>query len=159
MRNREAFKELLAADIPANVATLVLKAKYLNTAIMVWAEAKRGSKPVSEMVIRILAVARSTRLGEVIADLANRPASGEWEPIALGILHHRYTQLLRNLVRKIDTNGEEATVDLLAQQLETGALADVRAQFDELLASEDQPSVATLLVLEERVAAATARVG
>ena len=64
--------------------------------------------------------------------------------------------LLRTLVGKCPIAVDEATVDELEPKLADGVLADVRAQVDDMLEG-GVPSVATLLVLEERVAAAVSR--
>jgi hypothetical protein len=48
-------------------------------------------------------------------------------------------------------------VDAIEPELATGKLADVRAQVDELYKRETTPSVAAMLVLEERVNSAIAR--
>ena len=94
---------------------------------------------------------------QVIDDLSHRPASGRWEPIGLHILHGRFSELLRELVGKVPVDVKGVSVDALEPQLAVGTLCDVRCQVDDLLAGEPSPSVATLLVLEERVAGAVAR--
>jgi len=157
-RNREVVADLDTHGVPEEVIELVLKAQYLNIALMVWSHANRMGRPFEEMVVRQLAVGRSSRLQSVIDDLGSRPASGRWDPIAIRILHHRFQQALRRLVRLTPTNGAVGSVDAVAEELSTGALSDVRQQVDELLVGEEgPPSVATLLVLEERVASAISR--
>ena len=96
--------------------------------------------------------------GQQLEDLGNRPASGQWEPIALQILYVRYLQLLRSLVVRVEVNGACKSVEELQPVLEAGPLRSVRDQVRSLLQDEDEASVATLLVLEERVAAALARI-
>ena len=124
---------------------------------MVWWESKRTNTRISDMVVRNLAVGRASRLQGVVDHLAHRPASGQWDPIAFRILQYRYNQLLRTLVLEADTGDAIGSVDELEPRLRQGVVAAVRAQVDELLAGEEAPSVATLLVLEERLGAAIAR--
>ncbi|MFT4621577.1 MAG: glutamate dehydrogenase [Myxococcota bacterium] len=155
-RNRTLADQLMAEDIPEAAVQRVLKAQYLNVALMIWSEARRSDQPFKTMVIRHLAVARASRLQDAIDDLGTRPASGRWDPIALRILHSRYHQLLRNLVARTSFQTKAETVDTLEPFLVQGALHDVRKQVDELLEG-GRPSVATLLVMEERVASAISR--
>ena len=123
---------------------------------MIWSEARHASQPFKKMVVRHLAVARASRLQDVLDDLGSRPASGRWDPIALRILHSRYHQLLRRLVATTPFTGDEVSVDALEPKLAEGVLRDVRGQVDELLEG-GSPAVATLLVLEERVDSAITR--
>ena len=158
-RNADLAKTLADDDITADVALRILKSQYLNVALMVWAEAKRSESPFTEMVVRHLAIARASRLDQLLHDLQSRPAGGRWDPIALRILHNRYHNLLRALVGRTPIRGKIESVDKLEPMLAKGALKDVRAQVDAMLGqSEDLPSVATLLVLEERLAAAISRI-
>jgi hypothetical protein len=74
------------------------------------------------------------------------------------ILSGRVQSQLRRLVSICPrTPNEPQTVDALEPVLATGVLADVRSQVDELFDGDDAPSLATLIVLEERVDAAIAR--
>jgi len=155
-RNRSVLDEYKQHDIPENIGELVLKAQYLNITLMIWADSVRQSIDFPQMVVQHLAVARASRLQELLDDLSSRPATGRWDPIALRILNHRFHQLLRQLVAAVPMHPEGACVDDLVPVLEAGRLADVRSQVDELLEG-DQPSVATLLVLEERIASAISR--
>lgn len=155
-RNASLLEELKSADIPDPVARLILKAQYLNITLMIWAESKRTGLAFPRMVVQHLAVARASRLQRILENLSGRPASGQWEPIALGILHHRFHQLLRTLVARTPIDEGVDQVDDLVPQLANGFLKDVREQVDEML-GDDSPSVATLLVLEERVASAITR--
>jgi glutamate dehydrogenase len=158
-RNTDLAKTLADDDITADVALRILKAQYLNVALMVWAEAKRSDSPFTEMVVRHLAIARASRLEQLLQDLQSRPAGGRWDPIALRILHNRYHNLLRALVGRTPIRGPIDSVDTLEPMLAAGALRGVRAQVDAMLGQGDElPSVATLLVLEERLASAIARI-
>ena len=149
--------EALTMGVPEDVARSIIKAQHMNTALMVWAEAKRVGQPLATVVVRHLAVSRGSGLQAVLADLSTRPASGTWEPLSLNILYQRFHQLLRTLVGRTQCPEHISTVEVLTPHLQTGILADVRAQVDELTAGEERPSIATLLVLEERVAGAIAR--
>ncbi|MEZ4318238.1 MAG: NAD-glutamate dehydrogenase [Myxococcota bacterium] len=155
-RNATLLRKLQDDDIPSNVGSLILKAQYLNVALMIWAESLRSGADFPRMVVQHLAVARASRLQALLDDLAIRPATGRWDPIALRILSHRFHVLLRQLVQTTPMHAESETVDQLVPRLEAGFLADVRAQVDEMMDGE-QPSVATLLVLEERIAGAITR--
>ncbi|MBX2803083.1 MAG: NAD-glutamate dehydrogenase [Myxococcales bacterium] len=157
-RNREQFEELLAEDIPEEVARRILRAQYLNIALTVWSEAKRSKEPFEVIAVRHLAIGRASRLQEVLDDLARRPAEGRWDPIALNILHARFHTLLRRLVSRCPVERSLSTVDQLEPSLARGALSDVRAQVDDLIGEDERPTTATLLVLEERVASAMARI-
>lgn len=155
--NRQKLETLRQEGLPEGVARLVLKAQYLNQGLTVYAEAKRTGLPFQEIGVRHLAIGRASRLQQVLDDLASRPATGRWDPLALRILHTRFHRLLRQAVGKcaVDSNGK--TVDVLEPELATGRLADLRSQVDALLTHEHTPSVAALLVLEERVASAITR--
>jgi len=157
VRARERFDMLINNDIPEPVARSIMRAQTLNITLTVWAEAKRTKTPFQEIAVRHLAIGRASRLQEVLDDLASRPAEGRWDPIALRILHTRIHKLLRSLVGKCPPDLQGATVDQLEPHLVQGQLAGVRAQVDDMLGQESSPSVATLMVLEERVAAAIRR--
>ncbi len=158
-RNKAKLDALRAQGISDTVARTILKARYLNIGFTVWTEAVKSGESVAEVATRHLAIGRASRIQEVIDDLSHRPASGRWEPIGLRILHGRFSELLRELVSKctvkVDVRG--ATVDQIEPRLSSGLLSDVRAQVDDLLTGADSPSVATLLVLEERVASVVTR--
>jgi len=63
------------------------------------------------------------------------------------------------LVGRTPIRGPIDSVDTLEPMLAAGALRGVRAQVDAMLGQGDElPSVATLLVLEERLASAIARI-
>ena len=157
-RNREKFEALLAADIPEAVARRILRAQYLNIALQVWSEARRSDSPFGPVAVRHLAIGRASRLQEVLDDLSTRPAEGRWDPVAMRILHARFHTLMRNLVVECPVDHELLTVDQLEPSLAAGALAEVRAQVDALVDEGASASVAELVVLEERVAAAIARI-
>ncbi len=157
-RNEDLLQEMLAAKMPRDIAQRVLKAQYLNTAIMVWAEAKRLKVPLRDMAVQNLAVGRATGLQEVLDDLSSRAALGRWDPIALNILHRRFSRLLRNVVIRTPILTPGRSVDEVAPVLRREMLHDLRETVDELLkGNEGQPSVATLVVLEERLEGALAR--
>lgn len=157
LRNADLLAELSGHDIPMEVARPILESQYINIALMIWAEARRTGTEFSKMVVHHLAVARASRLQSVLDAIGSRPAEGRWDPIALSILHNRFHQLLRQLVAETPM-AAATTVDVLEPQLRDGYLADVRQQVDALLDGEDA-SVATLLVLEERIASAISRLG
>lgn len=154
-----AIHDLELSEIPRDVAVRVLKASHLNAALMVWAESKRAKKPLEQVAITQIAVGRVTRLQQVLDHLSTRPATGEWDPIALHILYNRFNRLLRELLAQVPVDGAWKTVDDLVPQLERGRLSRVRQQVDALIAEDESPSVASLLVLEERVAGVIARMG
>jgi len=157
-KNEAQLGGMLEAKVPREVAQRVLKAQYLNTALMVWAGAKRLQIPLRKMVIQNLAVGRATGLQDVLDDLSTRAAFGRWDPIALNILHRRFSKVLRSAVIRtpIEVNGN--SVDELAPLLRRRYLAEIRDTVDELLRGGDaQPSVATLVVLEERLEGAVGR--
>ena len=154
-RNADLLAELRGHDIPMEVAMPILQSQYINIALMIWAESRRTGVEFSRMVVHHLAVARASRLQSVLDDVASRPAGGRWDPIALSILHNRFHQLLRQLVAETPM-ADGTSVDVLEPQLQAGYLKDVRQQVDALLDGEEA-SVATLLVLEERIASAISR--
>ena len=156
-RQSDAIADLQDADISKRVATGVLKANHLNAALMVWAEAKRSGASQKAVAITRIAVGRATRLQDVLDHLSTRPATGEWDPIALHILYNRFNRLLRELLALVPVAGDRARVDKLVPKLAKGQLANVRAQVDALMAEDQVPSVASLLVLEERVAGVVGR--
>jgi len=155
-KNEDLLDEMLKAQIPREVASRVLKAQYLSTALGVWSEAKRLSVPLRDMVVQSLAVARATGLQDVIDDLSTRAAVGRWDPIALHILHRRFSKLLRQAVIRTPLQGAK-TVDEAAPLLRRKFLGEIRDTVDDLLRGEGPPSVATLVVLEERLDTALSR--
>ncbi|MBA2321528.1 MAG: NAD-glutamate dehydrogenase, partial [Deltaproteobacteria bacterium] len=157
-RHKREIEELKKLDLPNDVARLVLDAQYLNVALMVWSEAERARVPFAEMVVRHLAVARASRMQDVIDSLAGRPASGRWDPLAYRILYNRFYALLNRLVARLPVQATNATVDQRETELAAGPLADVRAQVDAILGREPA-TVSTLLVLEERLESAITRLG
>ncbi len=146
-------------EIPEHVAHAVLKASYLNVALMVWSRAKHGNVPLHDVAVMQIAVGRASRLQEVVERLRRQAASGDWEPIALSILLQRFVKRLRELVRSLDHADLSGSVDELEPRLAAGRLADVRAQVDAVVppAAEGPLDLAALTVLEERVAGAIAR--
>jgi len=155
--NRSAFQALKASDIPDDVAHRIVRAQYINLALTVWAESRTSGQPFAQIAVRHMAIGRASRMQEVLDSLSTRPASGRWDPIALRILHTRFHNLLRRLVGVCKVECADRSVDELEPELATGLLADVRQQVDDLLDGEDAPSVATLLVLLERLDAAIER--
>ncbi|MFK7931090.1 MAG: NAD-glutamate dehydrogenase domain-containing protein, partial [Myxococcota bacterium] len=161
----EAFREtrarvadLLQDDIPERAADLVVMSRFLNVAVMAWAVSKNSGDDEKNSIIKLQSIGRASGLLHIIEDLAVRPAHGSWEPIALRILFVRFLQLLRQLMETITIAEPVESVDQLQPLLESGVLKAVRDQVDDLLDNDDgPPSPATLLVLEERVAAAMAR--
>ena len=157
-RDRSLIRKLTDLGISSTVALQIVKARYLNVGLMIWAEARRTTTAFKDMVIQHMAVAQASRLQEVLDDLAERPASGTWDPIATKILHSRFHQLLRNVVARTPFGKAPKSVDALEQHLIDGVLADVRGQVCELLDGETSgPTIAALLVLEERVTSAIER--
>jgi glutamate dehydrogenase len=157
-RDLDQVAQLSEQGIPESVGELVLKAKYLNIGLMVWGHTRATGASYADMVIRQLAVGRASRVQELIDGLASRPATGRWEPIAMRTLHNRFMQLLRRLVRETQIEGPVSSVDALEAELTSGALSEVRQQVDEIIGEDgESPSVATLLVLEERVSSVISR--
>ncbi|MCB9663165.1 MAG: NAD-glutamate dehydrogenase [Alphaproteobacteria bacterium] len=157
-RNASVIAAMEADDIPADAARVVVKASYLNIALMAWWHARKLGTSLRDAAIVQLAAGRASRLQEVIDALRDRPSTGEWEPLAVHILVNRFIRLLRELVLGLGKRTEVESVDILEPQLVAGPLADVRRQVDAVLPAEGAPDLATLLVLEERVAGAVARV-
>jgi glutamate dehydrogenase len=155
--NRQVLEDLLSSDIPEEVARPIVRAQFINLALTVWAESKSSGTDFASIAVRHLAIGRASRLQEVLDSLTSRPASGRWDPIALRILHTRFHNLLRRLVGAVPVDADNLTVDELEPVLAKGVLADVRAQVNDLLDGEEAPSIATLLVLMERLDAALAR--
>ena len=155
-QNSELLRELLADEIPHEVALRILKAQYLNTALMVWSESRRTGRPLPEVAITILAIGRASGLQRVLDTVKPCQEADRWEPIGLRILERRFTMHLRALVENCDINVGGSTVDDLVPRLTEGEMAHVRQQVDAMLTSETS-SVASLLVLEARVAAVVQR--
>ncbi|MFT7521490.1 MAG: glutamate dehydrogenase, partial [Kiritimatiellia bacterium] len=155
--SRRAVETLHQQDVPQHVAELIVKSRNLNLAVMAWALSRREGEDLARAIIKLQAVGRGSRLLGVIEDLAVRPASGQWEPIALRILFIRFLHLLRTLIPSQAKGMPIESVDQLQPLLEENGLGPVRAQVDDLLNGEEVPSPATLLVLEERVAAVMSR--
>jgi len=155
--NRVAFEALRTSDIPDDVAHRIVRAQYINLALTVWAESRSSGRPFADIAVRHMAIGRASRLQEVLDSLTTRSASGRWDPIALRILHTRFHNLLRRLVGVCQVDAEVQTVDQLEPVLAKGELSEVRSQVDDLLEGDEAPSVATLLVLMERLDALVSR--
>jgi NAD-specific glutamate dehydrogenase len=158
-RNAATVDRMREDDIPERVATHVLKAQYLNLALMVWWHARKLNVSFRDAVVRQLAAGRASRLQELIDALGRRAASGQWEPIANRILVSRFTDRLRQLVVRLGTEAPATTVDELEPWLAAGPLADVRAQVDRLMPAGAPLDLPALIVLEERLDGAIKRVG
>ena len=158
-RNAAVVARMRQDDIPERVATLVLKAQYLNIALMVWWQAKKLNISFREAVIRQLAAGRASRLQEIVDALGRRPTTGQWEPIAMRILVNRFSDRLRQLMIRLGTDLPAVSVDDLEPRLVAGPVADVRAQVDRLMPPGAPLDLPALLVLEERLAGAIGRIG
>jgi glutamate dehydrogenase len=159
-RNKDIVQELSTAGITEGVAQRVLKSQYLNDALMIWSEARETKTAFADMVVKHLAVARASRLQQVMDDLSDRPSEGRWDPIAMRILYSRFHALLRTAVVNTPMAKRKTSVDTLEPKLARGALKEVRGQVDRILGGFDDdnpPSAATLLVLEERLVGAIRR--
>lgn len=156
-QNRARIAAMHQDDIPERVAELILKAQYLNFALMAWAVSERNHEPLDRTIIKLQALGLGSGMLPIVEQLAVRPAEGSWEPIALRILFIRYLQLLRQLVDRVQVDSPVESVDQLRPLLESATLQAVRAQIDDILVDDGPPSPATLLVLEERIAAVLAR--
>jgi glutamate dehydrogenase len=158
-RQVELVRVMRADDIPANVAELVLKAGYLNIALMVWSNANKLNVSLAETVVRQLAAGRATRLQEVIDSLSTQPALGEWSPIAMRVFVDRFGRVLRDVVRRLGAGLPAKSVDELEPLLERGPLRALREQVDRLLPRGAPADVAALVVLEERLRGIVDRLG
>jgi glutamate dehydrogenase len=157
--NAEVVERMRQDDIPERVSMLVLKAQYLNIALMVWWHARKLGVGFRETVVRQLAVGRVSRLQAIIDALGRRPTSGQWEPIAMRILVNRFTDHLRQLVLRAGTEAPANSVEELEPHFATGPVADVRSQVDRLMPAGAPIDLPALLVLEERLAVAITRMG
>ncbi|MGC6491706.1 MAG: NAD-glutamate dehydrogenase domain-containing protein [Myxococcota bacterium] len=154
----EDVSRMLEVDVPAEVAHIVVKARYLDGALMAWATARKLGMAFREVVVRQLATGRATRLQEVINAITSRAATGQWEPIALQILGVRFRRLLRAIVIRGREPVGDRSVDLLEPVLAEGELSGVRGQIDTFVPGDaSEVDVSTLLVLEERVQGAVDR--
>ena len=97
----------------------------------------------------------------MLDDLSTRPAAGQWDPIATGILYNRFHAQLRAAVVNTPPDSRATTVDKLEPKLARGHLREVREQVDRVLGQNEDhsPGAAALLVLEERVDGAIRRLG
>jgi glutamate dehydrogenase len=158
-KNQEQLAEMRRAEIPEPVAQRVLQAQFLGLGMQIHADAMGAGTSRGEMIVRQLAVARASRIQDVLEDLARRPATGRWDPIAIQILQGRFSQLLRSLVRSTPIDATSRNVDALVPVLAAGTLTGIRSIVNDLLGSDAQPSIPTLIVLEERLGGAVAAMG
>ena len=156
--NKQMRKQLRNAEIPNKVINQITRAQYLGTAIMVWAESNRNDTPIEVVASTHLAAVSACRLDEVLDLLPTCPASGRWEPIGVHILENRFQNHLRAIVRATIGKGDQTNVRKFSKMLASGPLADVRAQVDAILDGDTPASIATLMVLEARVAGAVTRI-
>ena len=111
---------------------------------------------LASSVIRYLSVGEASRLLPAIRALETRQAQGGWDPVAIGILRNRYIRLLRELVDAVDIGPEvRLGVDRVTTRLGREDLKDLQQLMDHILG--EQPTIAALLVAEERVRAWTAQ--
>jgi glutamate dehydrogenase len=153
-KDAEAVGDLTRIGLPGAVANSVVRATHLATAVLLEGESRRSGVGLADLAVRHAAVGRATRIQEILDDLAKRPATGRWDPVALQILHGRYLDVLRKAVSKVK---EEPNGGDFVQTLARGQLAGMREAVDEVLGTDATPSIATLIVLEERLAGASAR--
>ncbi len=156
-RNLASVAEMRADGIPEPVAQLVVRANYLDEALMAWWLSQRTGTSLRAAAITHIAALRASRLGEVLERLRARPASGRWEPIAAQVMANRIGRLARQQLLRIGVQEPADSVDRLEPFLREGMLAPVRAQVDMLLADGADLDVATLTVLEERLDGAIRR--
>jgi len=143
-------ENLLRSDISASLAEKLAGLSKVTTAREVALLTPSGD--LAAAVVGYLGIGEASRILPTIRKLEGRKAEGGWDPVAVGILRGRYIRLLRDLVRSIDL-GEEAQlgVDRVASRLGRGRLAELRELVDHILG--ENPSIAALLVCEERVRA------
>ena len=153
----ERRAQMLRDGVSSSVASVILDAQYVALALTVDAEARRLNVAVDALVVRWLAVSRASRLGAVLDELARRPATGRWDPLAQDLLQKRLSAALSALVEKTPVRANRPVDDLVAE-LQVGALAGVRRVCDELLGpagangrAASPPSLAGLVVLEDRI--------
>jgi glutamate dehydrogenase len=156
-RDRQLSEELRRLGLKDGQAERVVAAQYLPIAAAASQAAAHAGANLRSMTRRYLAVARATRLQEVLDELSRRSATGRWDPVALHILARRFQRLLLNFVGSTASADDAASVDDLANRFAAGPLAEARRQVTSLLAGEAQPPVAALIVLEERLSAVAAR--
>jgi glutamate dehydrogenase len=155
-RHREQVQRLGQLDLPEAFATELIGTQYLAVGVQVAAFAASSGRPIPETAIRLLAVGGASRLQEIVSGLQRRAATGKWDPVAFSILHRRFSTILGQLVTRTAAAASADAVDKLEANLSKGALKDIRARVEECL-DGTEPSVSTLLVLEERLDAAIAQ--
>jgi glutamate dehydrogenase len=155
-RNSDLLRQLAEDEIPEPVALRILKAAYIGTAVTVWSEARATGRSVEDMIVCTIAVGRASGLQRVLERINNTRATGRFEPVGNRILSRRFSALLRELVLATPIAVSGRSVDEVVPTLmrTAGKVAEVRQQVDALLDADS--SVACLLVLEARVAAAIA---
>ena len=136
-------------------ALRIRQSAQLATALLVLEQPASVRTHLDDAATLQLAAGRASRLQDIAAELRARPAHGEWEPIATQILANRLLRLLRDLVSALPRPPAGTLVEDLEPALAAGALAPVRAQIDAMLGQRGG-DLATLLVLEERIASAIA---
>jgi glutamate dehydrogenase len=157
-RLQQRTHEMLALGLPAELAGRVAALGELAVAREI--SLLRGDAGGGGAIVRYLALGEASRLLPALRALEVRPTRDRWDPVATGILRHRYLGLMRQLfaVVPLREDVERLGIDRLAQRLArqgTGELAGLQELMDRVLGSE--PDLATLLVAEERVRAWIAR--
>ena len=74
------------------------------------------------------------------------------------ILYNRLHRLLRDLIACISIKDTDKPMETLIAKVQKGVVGEVRMHVDELMGSQDNPSVANLLVLEERLSTVISRI-
>jgi hypothetical protein len=111
---------------------------------------------LSQTIIHYLAVGEASRILPALRSIHARKSQGPWDPVAMGILRLRYSQLMRELAASVDSGPHvRLGVDRLTRRLSRGPLKDIQAEMDRILGQ--QPDSAMLLVALERVRALIAR--
>ncbi|MCK6506427.1 NAD-glutamate dehydrogenase [Myxococcota bacterium] len=157
-RLQQRTNELLALGLPAELAGQVAVLGELAVAREI--TLLRGAGAGAGAIVRYLALGEASRLLPAVRALEVRPTRDRWDPVATGILRHRYLGLMRQLfaVVPLGEDVERLGVDRLAQRLArqgTGELARLQDMMDRVLGAD--PDLATLLVAEERVRSWIAR--
>lgn len=139
----------LARSLPASLSRKLSILAELSAAREI-ARIHTGEERIANSVIRFLAIGEASRILPAVRALDSRRAAGGWDPVAIGILRNRYTRLLRDLCDAVQVGPEvRLGVDRVSTRLGREELKDLQQLMDHILG--ERPTIAALLVAEERV--------
>jgi glutamate dehydrogenase len=143
--------ELIKRRVPKALAQRCVGMRNLTLAREIARVQARTGDSARVAVVRYLSIGHASRIVKAIEALANRRATGRWDPLAFGILRNRYFELLQLMVDRVEMGPEllRLSVDRAAHQLYWRNLKEQADTLDAILGNA--PDLGAFMVAEERI--------